>query len=116
MPHSFYIFLHVTGLTLLALSLGGMAIHRQSSSETRPKILSIFHGIGMLLILVAGFGLLARLSISFPWPLWVWAKLLMFLFLGGFPKMSEKFDAGIGMYIVAGAIIAAAAMGVLKPF
>ncbi len=116
MSHSFYILLHVSGLALLALSLGGMVIQRQSSTEDRPKILSMFHGIGLVLILVAGFGLLARNSISFPWPLWVWVKLAAFLFLGAFPSLAKRFDSGIGFYVAAAVIIIAAAMGVMQPF
>src|SRR3972149_1801000 len=41
------------------------------------------HGISVLIILVAGFGLLARLgylSVD-PWPIWVWLKVTIWLIL-----------------------------------
>ena len=128
MPHTFYLVLHVAGLVLLTLSLGGMIAGQQAADEaarvleekgyvdSRPKILLVFHGLGLFLLLLAGFGMLARLSIGFPWPLWIWVKVTLWLLLGAFPTLSKRFDAGLGWYIAAIVIVLAAAMGVLKPF
>ncbi len=116
MPHTFYLVLHVAGLVLLTLSLGGMIAQRQASVDSRPKILLVFHGLGLFLLLLAGFGMLARLSIGFPWPLWIWVKVTLWLLLGAFPSLSKRFDAGLGWYITAILLVLAAAMGVLKPF
>ena len=116
MPHSFYLLLHIAGLVLLTLSLGGMLMHRQSGTGDRPKMLAIFHGVGLFLILLAGFGMLARLGITWPWPGWVYVKVLLFVILGGFPAFSKRFDAGLGWWVAIGLILLAAWTGIMKPF
>jgi hypothetical protein len=40
------------------------------------------HGAGLLLMLIAGFGLLARLGLASSLPVWVWLKLLIWLSFG----------------------------------
>lgn len=116
MPHSFYLLMHLTGLVLLTLSLGGMLMHRQIGAGDRPKLLSVFHGVGLFLILVAGFGMLARLGIMWPWPGWIYVKVILFLILGGFPALSKRFDPGMGWWIAILLILLAAWTGVMKPF
>ena len=116
MPHSFYLLMHMSGLVLLTLSLGGLLMHRQMGAGDRPRILSVFHGVGLLLILVAGFGMLARLGINWPWPGWMYVKLVLFLVLGGFPALTKRVDAGKGWWIAIILILLAAWTGVMKPF
>jgi uncharacterized membrane protein SirB2 len=86
MPYELYKLLHVAGLILLFLSLGGMSLHTLNGgtkdNNTSRKLLAITHGVALLLMLVAGFGLLARLGFATAWPLWVWPKLAIWLALG----------------------------------
>jgi len=91
-------------------------MHRQIGEGDRPKLLSIFHGVGLVLLLVAGFGMLARLGIMWPWPGWVIVKVVLFAILGGFPALSRRFDAGLGWWIAIILILLAAWTGVMKPF
>lgn len=72
----FYKWLHLAGVGLILLALGGIAFDRQR------KMLSVAHGIGLLITLVAGFGLLARYGIHWPWPGWVVAKVVLWLVFG----------------------------------
>ncbi len=83
MSYAFYKFLHLIGLTSLILGLGGAIIGTyvvgQKPSVGR-KAIAITHGLGMLLMLVGGFGMLARLGMQWPW--WISVKLFIWLALG----------------------------------
>ena len=94
-----YKVLHILGIALIIMPLGGLILHtinggtRQSNSHR--KLAAMTHGIGMLITIVAGFGMLARLGIS-GLPTWTIAKIVIWLALGGVmsiifraPKMSR---------------------------
>jgi hypothetical protein len=78
-----YKVIHLTGILMVFISLGGVATHFiNGGTKVHPwrKPLAITHGIGLLLSLVAGFGLLARLGIAHKgFPGWVWAKLAIWI-------------------------------------
>ncbi|HWP91841.1 MAG TPA: hypothetical protein VNN20_06560 [Thermodesulfobacteriota bacterium] len=82
-PYEAYKVIHVIGVMLLLLSLGGYLMLSTNQSARGRKLAAITHGISVLIILVAGFGLLARLGFfgAGGWPLWVWVKLLIWLIL-----------------------------------
>ena len=86
MPIHVYQFLHYAGILLVFTSLGAVALHVLSggTKDSNPmrKLVAITHGVGLVLVLVAGFGMLARLGIH-SMPGWVIAKLVIWLFLGG---------------------------------
>ena len=83
--YSVYKFLHIVGVLMIFFSLGGVVMHVVNGG-TRDyafrKMVAMTHGIGMLLVLVAGFGMLARLGIHWPWPGWIIAKVLLWLVFG----------------------------------
>jgi uncharacterized membrane protein SirB2 len=82
-PYEAYKVLHLIGVMLLLLSLGAYSMLSMNKSESGKKLAAITHGISVLIILVAGFGLLARLGFfgAGGWPLWVWVKLIIWLIL-----------------------------------
>ena len=99
----FYKWLHVTGVVFLFTAFGGLFIATASTARSWRKGLAILHGIGLLLLLVAGFGMLARLGISWPWPGWVWAKLIIWLLMGGLMapiRRVPKFTLYYGIAVV----------------
>ena len=61
MSYLTYKILHIIGIAALFLGMGGML-----AGGTQRKLFAIFQGIGLLCMLVSGFGLLARLQIGFP--------------------------------------------------
>jgi cell division protein FtsW (lipid II flippase) len=65
------------------LSLGAYLILSANKSEKGKKLAAITHGISVLIIFVAGFGLLARLDYLRidSWPIWVWPKVIIWLIL-----------------------------------
>jgi len=87
MPTEVYKLLHLLGIMLLFASLGGMAVLGLRGGEEREvspvrKLLSILHGVSLLVVFVAGFGLMARLGIMTGWPTWIYVKLALWLVLG----------------------------------
>jgi peptidoglycan/LPS O-acetylase OafA/YrhL len=84
-PFLVYKTFHLVGVTLTIAALGGMAIHAanggtRDQSLTR-RLTTMTHGLGLALVLVAGFGMLARLGGS-AGSGWVLIKLAIWLILG----------------------------------
>ena len=86
MSLGFYLWLHLAGLGLMLLALGGMAL----LAGERNRMLAAAHGVGLLLSFVSGFGLLAKLVIPWPWPGWVFVKILLWLVLGAAPAVMRR--------------------------
>ena len=83
MSHQFYNVVHIVGIILVMSALGGAAVRAmtvtaEELASTR-RMLALLHGIGAFLVLLGGFGMLARLSsregVGFPG--WLWVKLLI---------------------------------------
>jgi len=81
-----YKVLHLIGAFLIFASLGALALRHKDGGdrEGRSKLDSISHGIALLILIVSGFGMLARLGVTHDWlfPGWVWGKLVIWLLLG----------------------------------
>lgn len=84
MSYEFYKVLHLLAILLVFTSLGGLAmIAWQSRSgaatdEARGarRTLAIINGIAILVVFVAGFGLMARTGVATgAWPLWIYGKI-----------------------------------------
>ena len=85
MSLQFYHYLHLIGLILVFVGYGGLL------SSERAKSAMMWHGIGLLISLVSGFGMLAKLGMSWPWPLWIWIKVALWLVLGFLPVLYPVF-------------------------
>jgi len=76
-----YKFLHSCGffgLFAAVVSLSFYGLTHNPVTHPWKKAVSIIHGIAMILILVSGFGLLARLGIMHGGlPIWAWIKLFI---------------------------------------
>jgi len=76
----FYKNLHLLGVFMLFIALGGVILH-QINATARENIwrkpVAITHALGMVLVLVGGFGMLARLRITWTWPGPVTAKIVL---------------------------------------
>lgn len=87
MSYEFYKILHTVGVFMVVMALSGMILGAWISggkSFAPRKFLAATHGIGLLLTLVAGFGLLARLGLVTGIPSWALLKLGIWLVLGVF--------------------------------
>lgn len=120
MSYQFYLVTHLIGIFLIIASLGGITLHVMNGGTRQfamRKWAAIFHGIGMFLAFVAGFGLMARLGIMGGWPTWIFVKLGVWLILGGLPALIYRKAAWakllwILIFVFAGL---AAYMAVYKP-
>lgn len=80
-----YKLLHIFGLLLTFTAIGGMVYHmanggsKESAKPTRWMI-GAAHGAGLLILVISGFGMLAKLSLGFE--TWVVAKLAIWIFIG----------------------------------
>lgn len=86
-PRDFYEILHIVGIAMLFVAIGGVAVHAanggtKSASTTRSLVATML-GLGSLLILVGGFGMLARLGFMHDsgLPGWVIGKLVIWVIL-----------------------------------
>ena len=81
MSHAFYNLLHLFGIMLMLSALGAAVAAAVAGDAGSPlrKLAGIAHGVAMFIILVGGFGMLARLGIGGDWPLWIWLKLVIWL-------------------------------------
>lgn len=124
MPYSMYKVIHLFGIFLVLVALDGASLHAIYGGATTPnparKWIAITHGIGLLIVIVTGFGLLARLGISHPagWPMWVWIKLGIWLVFGGMTVLVAKSPRYAKFFWFVTPLLAALAayLAINKPF
>lgn len=109
-----YKFIHLVGILFIFIAIGGLSALAQGSKPR--KIYGMLHGIFLLITFVAGFGLIARLNLPTPWPMWIWCKLAGWLVIGMAPKFTKSWSPiqTILFYGVFGAVMAYLAL--YKPF
>lgn len=123
MSLAFYKVLHLFSAFLLFAALGALTLAARARAtgggDGGRKLAAASHGIALVLLLVTGFGALARLAISNPalWPGWVWAKVVIWLALGA-ALMVRRFPGAAGLlwwlWPVLGGV--AAWLALYKPF
>ncbi len=106
MTYEFYKLLHILGIVLVFMSLGAVALHA-ASGKTRDEqpargLVASLHGLGLLLLLVAGFGMLAKVQgMSSGLPGWIHPKLLIWVLLGASPVLlRRKPKSAAAMWVV----------------
>ena len=83
MSYQLYKVLHILAVLLTFVALGGMTLRsfgRADSDNDGSKLAGATHGVALALILITGFGMLARLGLGFP--TWVWLKVAIWLLIG----------------------------------
>ena len=83
MDPNFYQVLHIVGISMVFLGYGALLARSMAAPENVPvrKLGSITCGIGLLFILVAGFGLVAKLGYNYT-ETWILVKFAIWLLLG----------------------------------
>lgn len=108
-----YRILHLLGGFLLMAAVGGYcALALDPERPARPgdrRLLGMAHGVALVLIAVAGFGMLARLGVSWGWPAWIWLKLALWAALGASPVVVRKAPRAAGLLLALLPLLAATA-------
>src|SRR5688500_5782758 len=126
MSFEFYRVVHIFGIVLLFTTLGGLAMFslltRDAKSDdaqvvTTRKRIAMLHGIALLVILVAGFGLMAQSGLMKTWPTWIFGKLAIFVTLGAALAVVRKTGAMGRTWLVVLPLLGlcAALLAVYKP-
>jgi hypothetical protein len=121
LSYTVYKVLHLLGVMLTLTALGGMALHAANGgtrAESRTRgLATAVHGTGLVLVLVAGFGMLARLGASSTSG-WVLVKLVIWLVLGAAAMLPYRRPPLARLLFVAVPLLAAAAgiVALTKPF
>ena len=82
MSLDFYKVLHIFSVLLLFTSLGTAAAIGSADGGRLRRLAGIGHGVALVLIMVAGFGLLAKLRMFDSIPGWVLVKVGLWFLLG----------------------------------
>jgi len=123
LPYAFYKLVHVLGIALTLTALGGMTVHAlnggMKAENAARKLLIGMHGFGVFLILLGGFGLLARIGFAHGsgFPLWLWVKLglwTVFAVAAALPYRMRTATRPM-LLVLPLLAMAAAAMAVYKP-
>ena len=87
-PYALYKVVHIVGIAFLLSALGAVALHALNGGLRRDNraraLVAAMHGVGLLLVLVGGFGMLARLGFRHGamFPGWLLVKLAVWVLLG----------------------------------
>jgi uncharacterized membrane protein SirB2 len=93
--YQLYNLLHILGIVLVFMSVGALAFHganggTKASNKVRGLVMST-HGVGIVLILIAGFGMLARTrAMSAGLPGWLHPKILIWLLIALAPVILNR--------------------------
>lgn len=119
--YSLYKVIHLFGMLLIFTSLGGLAAHAASGGTRESNVsrrqLGIAHGLGLVLMLMAGFGLLANTGTSMASG-WVWGKMIIWLALGAASALPYRSPAMARSLLVILPLLGALAayLAIFKPF
>lgn len=90
----FYHILHVVGAIILFAGIGA-AIGGDARARKTGMML---HGIGLVILLVAGFGLIAKLKLPYTTP-FIIAKAIIWLLMGALPAFAKRLPVGAALLI-----------------
>lgn len=118
MSYLTYKVLHLVAILFLFTSLGSLAVIGRSGDSRVRRLALAVHGISVLVVLVAGFGLLARLGFFGDIPAWAWLKMGIWAIVAvaAWPLLRRP-EWGRALWLVLPALGGVAAwLAVTKPF
>lgn len=117
--YEIYKIVHLAGIFCLFLGFGAILINSLNTENQRVRALGFAaHGVGLFLIILGGFGMAARLGYARDLPHWIYAKLAIWLILGGIvtllKRKASQFPLWLAIIFISG--ITAAYLAIYKPF
>ncbi len=123
MPYQAYKLIHFLGIfsLLIAVAISAAHVLRGGTRADNPqrRTLAIIHGVASFLILLGGFGMLARLDIlQGGLPGWVWGKLVIWVLAGASLTLVYRGREAARVVVIALPVLAliAAYFALYKPF
>lgn len=106
-----YHFIHLIGLIFVFIGFGGLL------SQDGARKAMMWHGIGLVISLVSGFGMLAKMGIMGHMPVWAWIKIALWLVLGFLPVLAKRRVISPRAVVLLAAVVGATLgyMGYFKP-
>ena len=110
MDATIYKIIHLTGIAAIALGVGGMM-----AGGSNRKPFAICQGVGLLVMLVSGFGLLAKLHLGYPH--FAILKTVLWVVIAILPMLARrlKLPLAAAMLISLTMVGIMAWLGVMKP-
>jgi hypothetical protein len=87
MTPEIYRLLHVVGALLLFLSLGASLAHEAGKA---PRWAAMVHGLALLVMVVAGVGVMHKSEPKLEWQPWVFAKIGAWVLLAVMPALVRR--------------------------
>ena len=116
MTYQIYKIIHLTGILLVVLSLGGLIFRAILKSEdlNSRKLGGLGSGIGLILALIGGFGMIAKWGFQG----WIIGKILIWFALGGMIAVINRQPRHAKMlwWVVLLLSVFAIFLAVMKPF
>jgi hypothetical protein len=118
MSYSLFKILHLGGVFMVLVSLGGLIVLGVVEDSRWRKLAGMTNGIGLVVAFVGGLGLLGQLELVWPWPGWILAKVLIWLVFAVLMVLAKR-ASRLGSALWWGSVVlaaVAAALANLKPF
>jgi hypothetical protein len=124
LSHGVYNVAHVVGIILIMAALGALALHAMNGgtreSNTSRGLIAGLHGLGAFLVLLGGFGMLARIGFEHgaAFPGWLIVKIVIWVMLAGSVVLPYRRSSLAKPLLLALPVLGglAAFMAIYKPF
>jgi len=113
LSYTTYKIIHLLAIISLFLSIGALLTLPENKKK---KNIMILHGLATLVLLVSGFGLIARLNLH-SFPMWIYIKLAIWLLLAVLVPIliSKKLNKKAIYFLVLASGFVSIYMAILKP-
>ncbi len=116
MSYAFFMILHLFGVFMVLVSLGGLIVLGVVEDSQRRKLAAMTNGIGLVVVFIGGFGLMGLLQLG--WPGWILVKIVIWLLFAVMMVLARRLPQ-LGKVLWWGSLLLAgfaAYLANLKPF